>query len=104
MATLPSLQSGKFLIKTDHESFKNLLSQKLTHTLQHKSLCKLLGLDYEIQYKKGKENVAADALSRRAAVLEKSELNAITTLIRVEELASSYIGDEFAQQIISELQ
>lgn len=45
-ATLPSLQSGKFLRKTDHESFKHLLSQKLTHTLQHKSLCKLLGLDY----------------------------------------------------------
>lgn len=48
------LQSGRFLIQTDHESLKHLLSQRFTHNLQQKSLCKLFGLDYEIQYKKGK--------------------------------------------------
>jgi hypothetical protein len=33
------LQNGRFVIRTDHESFKHLLSQKLTHSLQQKSLC-----------------------------------------------------------------
>ena len=53
-----------FAIKTDHESLKYLLDQKLTTALQHKWLTKLLGLDYEIQYKKEVENKVADALSR----------------------------------------
>ena len=52
------------IIKTDHQSLKYLLDQKLTTSLQHKWLAKLLGLDYEIQYKKGVENKVADALSR----------------------------------------
>lgn len=42
-----------FIIKTDHQSLKFLLEQKITTTLQHKCLTKLLGLDYEILYKKG---------------------------------------------------
>lgn len=42
-----------FIIRTDHQSLKFLLEQKLTIPLQHKWLTKLLGLDYEIQYKKG---------------------------------------------------
>lgn len=33
--------------------------------LQKKGVTKLLGLDYRIQYRKGKENTVADALTRR---------------------------------------
>ena len=54
-----------FIIRTDHQSLRFLLEQRLNTLLQHKCLTKLLGLDYEIQYKKGAENKAADALSRR---------------------------------------
>jgi hypothetical protein len=39
--------------------------QKLTHVLQHKEFVKLLGLQYRVLYKKGCENKAADALSRK---------------------------------------
>lgn len=52
-----------FKIKTNHFSLKYLLDQKLTTPFQLKWFPKLLGFDYEI-YKKGCENVAADALSR----------------------------------------
>jgi RNase H-like domain found in reverse transcriptase len=36
------LQGMPFVIKTDHISLKHLLDQRLTHTLQHNGLCKLM--------------------------------------------------------------
>nr|GEU83783.1 hypothetical protein [Tanacetum cinerariifolium] len=53
-----------FKIRTGHFSLKYLLNQKLTTPFQFKWLPKILGYDYEIVYKKGSENVVADALSR----------------------------------------
>lgn len=53
------------MIKTDHESLKHLLEQRISTPLQQKGMMKLMGLNYTIQYKKGKENAAANALSRR---------------------------------------
>ena len=40
-----------FLIKTDHQSLKFLLEQRVTLMLQHKWLTKLMGHDYSINYK-----------------------------------------------------
>ena len=53
-----------FKIRTDHFSLKFMLDQRITTSFQSKWLPKLLGFDYEIEYKKGKDNVVADALSR----------------------------------------
>ncbi len=58
------LSPRAFIIKTDHESLKHLLEQRISTPMQQKGMLKLMGLDYVIQYKKGKENAAADALSR----------------------------------------
>jgi RNase H-like domain found in reverse transcriptase len=55
----------KFIIKTDQMSLKHLLEQRVNQTMQHKGLCKLLGLDYTIKYKRGVENKVADTLSRK---------------------------------------
>ncbi|GJQ93386.1 putative polyprotein [Tanacetum coccineum] len=43
---------------------KELLAMRLTTLFQSKWLPKLLGFDYEIEYKKGADNAAVDALSR----------------------------------------
>lgn len=58
------LRPKPFVICTDHKSSKYFLEQKLKTPLQHAWLAKLIGFDYEIKYKKGKENKAVDALSR----------------------------------------
>jgi hypothetical protein len=55
-----------FTIFTDHQSLKELLSQVIQTPEQHIYLAKLMGYDYTIQFKSGKSNVVADALSRRA--------------------------------------
>lgn len=71
MAVILALEKWKgylldkhFKIKTYHFGLKYLLEQRITTAFQNKRLPKLLGYDFEILYKKGSENVAADALSR----------------------------------------
>ena len=46
----------------------HLWAQKITTTTQQQWLYKLIGYDFQVEYKKGGENVVADALSRRYAV------------------------------------
>lgn len=50
------LEVSPFVIKTDQQSIKHLLEQRLHTMIQQKGVVKLLGLDYEIQYKRGTEN------------------------------------------------
>jgi hypothetical protein len=61
----PYLLGQRFQIKTDHQSLKYFLEQRISSQEQQKWVTKLFGYDYEIIYKKGKENVVADALSRK---------------------------------------
>ena len=57
---------GKWLqIKTDHQSLKYFMEQRISSPEQQKWVTKLFGYDYEIIYKKGKENVVADTLSQK---------------------------------------
>ena len=68
-----------FIIKIDHQNLKYLLEQKITTVIQQKRMLKLLGLDYSIQYKKGKKKLAADASSKLE--LEEGSIKAITTVM-----------------------
>lgn len=61
----PYLLGRKFFIRTDHRSLKYFLDQRVATPEQQKYVAKLLGYDYEILYRPGRENSAADALSRR---------------------------------------
>jgi len=61
-------------------------------------MAKLMGLDYSIQYKKGKENLAADAMSR---CQEEGSAASITVVIPAwcKEVVDSYKGDEHIQSL-----
>ena len=102
------LVGNHFIIRTDHKSLKFLLEQRLTTTAQYKWLTKLLGLDYEIQYKKGSENTVADVLSRRTMgelQPEPQQLMAITRVqpLWMQELQDSYFEDTQCRELMSQL-
>ncbi|GAA0169205.1 hypothetical protein LIER_40718 [Lithospermum erythrorhizon] len=94
------LMNNKFVIKTDQQSLKHLLEQKVTIYLQQKAVARLLGLYYVIQYKRGKENMVADALSRIHH--EESHLSSITTIQPswMTEVAKTYRLDTKIQHIV----
>lgn len=79
------LIGSHFIIRTDHQALKFLLEQKLTTNLQYKWLTKLLGLDYETQFKKRIENKVVDALSRRNEDLhDSSQPNTIMAITSIQ--------------------
>ncbi|GKC42238.1 ty3-gypsy retrotransposon protein [Tanacetum coccineum] len=58
------LLGRRFRIYTDHHSLKHILTQTIQSPEQQKWVTKLLGYDFEVLYKLGRENTVADALSR----------------------------------------
>lgn len=62
----PYLIGRHFHIKTNHHSLNYFLEQRLSSPGQQKWGTKMLGCDYEITYKKEKENMANDVLSRQS--------------------------------------
>lgn len=71
-----------FVIKTDRKDLKFLLEQKLRTGNQLKWITKVMQFDFEIEYKKVKENKVVDALSRLPSV----ELTTITITTVKNEL------------------
>ena len=65
-------------------------------------MAKLMGLDYVIQFRKGKENVAADALS---CCQEEGTCEAILAVVPdwLQEVTVSYHQDDWAKGLLDQL-
>lgn len=62
-----------FIVKTDQQALKFLLEQRVRTPTQQKWVSILMGYEFTINYKKGKENKVVDALSRVEENLEVAE-------------------------------
>ncbi|KAL2245963.1 UNVERIFIED_CONTAM: Retrovirus-related Pol polyprotein from transposon [Sesamum indicum] len=96
------LQGHHFIIRTDQKSLKHILDQRVDSVLQQRWVTKLLGLSYEVQYKKGNENRAANALSKVEHSSLEGGIHAISTQLPLwmQELQMSYKEDPLFQPII----
>ncbi|XP_024156291.1 uncharacterized protein LOC112164308 [Rosa chinensis] len=99
----PYILGHHFKILTDHRTIEHFLNQKITTPAQQKWLLKLLGYDYSIQYKAGKNNAAPDALSRGASL---ALLSGMSKPIHdyVAEIQKSCEADPEVQNIVLALQ
>ena len=61
----PYLIGRHFNVKKYHDSFEYFLEQRLSLEEQQKWVTKMLRYDLEIIYKKGKQNMVPDSLSRK---------------------------------------
>nr|XP_040244229.1 uncharacterized protein LOC120963603 [Aegilops tauschii subsp. strangulata] len=100
----PYLQHAEFLVRTDQKSLLHLTDQRLNTPIQQRAFTKLVGLQFQIQYKTGITNKAADALSRRDH-WEEGELAAVSVCrpAWLEAVASSYRQDTEAQRKLEQL-
>lgn len=89
----PYLLGRRFTVITDQRSLKYLLEQRIVPWEHQKWVSKLSWYDFEIRYRPGKENGAADALSRRVSSIGLFEL-AVSTVALPEHLLQAVKEDQ----------
>ena len=94
----PYLLGRKFFIQTDQRSLKYFLEQSLAMPEQQKWVAKLLCYDYEITYRPGRENSAADALSRKPNSQVLNHLH-LPTISVWDEIWKAYKEDPYIQLV-----
>lgn len=103
----PYLLGKKFFVHTNQRSLKYLLEQRITAQNQQNWIAKLLGYDFEIQYRMGATTRVVDALSRRKKDREEGEkeLNVVARPYwqDFEEVLREVENDEMLKRIRDEI-
>ena len=101
----PYLMGRHIKVKTDHDSLKYFLEQRLSSKEKQKWVTKMFGYDFEIIYKKRKQNVVVDALSRKDEDVEA--LFCAISIIQpdwINEAREEWNNDEEVWALIQKLQ
>jgi hypothetical protein len=96
------LQHTEFTIKTDHKALSFLEEQTLHSEWQKKAMAKLMGLQFKVVYRKGKENVAADGLSKVGHLMSVQLVTQVQPLW-IQDVINSYATNVFAQDLLAQL-
>ena len=96
------LVGNKFEVKTDHCSLKYLLQQKSLSKEQKKWINKIQAFDFKITYKRGTENVMANALSQN---FKDIKLKAMTFIEPewLKDIQTEYCHDPETMQLIQDI-
>jgi RNase H-like domain found in reverse transcriptase/Integrase zinc binding domain/Chromo (CHRromatin Organisation MOdifier) domain len=98
------LDGRKFKVNTDHKSLIYLQKQPHLSSRQTRWVEFLAQFDFEMQYKSGKLNTVADALSRRSDHNDSlTEMNVVSKTIDSSltgQLAVAQASDEFCQRVL----
>ncbi|CAA7053501.1 unnamed protein product [Microthlaspi erraticum] len=97
------LLGRRFVVRTDQKSLKFLLEQREINVEFQRWLTKILGFDFDIHYKPGLENKAADALSRKYVVPELFALS-MSSALQLEEICCEVDKDPALSKLREEVQ
>ena len=86
------LVGSQFEVKLYHNSLKYLLEQKDLNERQQKWVSIIQAYDFDIEFFKGKNNVVADALSRRPSIFAMTRVSVDWK----DHLVMEYAKDQFA--------
>jgi hypothetical protein len=89
----PYLWGRHFIVRTDHYALKFLLDQRLSTVPQHQWVSKLFGYDFSVEYRPGRLNVVADALSRRGDHTFSIEVRSGPSFQLYEDLRREFDAD-----------
>jgi hypothetical protein len=100
----PYLLGKRFQIRTDHQILKYFLEQRISSQEKQKWVTKLFGYDYEIIYKRGKDNVVADALSQKYE--DEGSLFSLSFIVPdwLQDVCQEWIQDPKSSHLIQQLQ
>ncbi|TYK30692.1 RNA-directed DNA polymerase (Reverse transcriptase) [Cucumis melo var. makuwa] len=98
----PYLLGTRFIVKTDQKSLKFLLEQRVVQPQYQKWVAKLLGYSFEVVYKPGLKNKAADALSRKPPDIQFCGITA-PVLVDLKIIREEVEKDEQLWKVVAEL-
>ncbi|XP_057252042.1 uncharacterized protein LOC130592021 [Beta vulgaris subsp. vulgaris] len=93
-----------FIVRTDQQSLKFIMQQREIGSQYQRWVSKLMGLDFEIQYKPGPSNNVADALSRKHSGEVELGSTECRQEVDWEELCQEIKQDQTLQKITAEVQ
>ncbi|KAJ9547856.1 LOW QUALITY PROTEIN: hypothetical protein OSB04_020399 [Centaurea solstitialis] len=100
----PYLLGRDFTVFTDQKSLRHLLQQRVASADQQNWMAKLLGYHFKVMYKPGRENSAADALSRLPEEAELMVMTSFPVWSQLQQIQDEIRKSKELQKVLEDLQ
>ncbi|KAH9125839.1 hypothetical protein AeMF1_003623 [Aphanomyces euteiches] len=97
------LGSKPFVVYTDHASLRTAVKSSHISQRMARWLAFFAEFNFTVEYKPGRQNVLADALSRRPSTSDDTSLNHVTHVLSnlYDRVRASYASDKWLSEILS---